>query len=298
MKIAVISDHAIPLWSSRQILLALEKLGVTPQYVRPSELVSVFGEGEYSVLHLPSLKPLDVDGAILRDLGTSLTLETFLRRCNVIRHLEMLGTLVVNPIESVITARDKYRSLLLLFKAGIPVPKTYVLEDFMIVPKIVETWGKAVVKPIVGSMGFGVVMTENPDVAYTVARTLLQLKQPIYIQRYVEKPGRDIRVLVIGNEIAAAYYRVQVSPNAWKTNVAQGAKPVLIPKPDKELEDLALKVIKILNLHYAGIDVVESPDGYKVLEVNAAPQWKGLQKATGINPATKLATYVVSLIKR
>jgi ribosomal protein S6--L-glutamate ligase len=298
LKIAIISDHATPLWSARQILLALENLGVTTQYIRPSELVSVFGEEEYSVLHLPSLKPLDIDGAILRDLGTSLTLENFLRRYDVLRHLELLGTLVINPVESMITARDKYRSLMLLSKAGIPVPKTFVLEDFMTVPKIVEMWGKAVVKPLIGSMGFGIVMTENPDIAYTIARTLLQLKQPVYLQKYVEKPGRDIRVLVIGNEIVAAYYRVQTSPNVWKTNVAQGAKPILIPKPDKELEDLALKIIKTLNLYYAGIDIAESPNGYKVLEVNAAPQWRGLQKATGINPATHLAKYVTSLIKR
>lgn len=298
MKIAVVSDHATPLWSARQIILALESLGVSTQYVRPSELVSVFGEEDHTVLHLPSLKPLDVDGAILRDLGTSLTLESFLRRTDVIRHLELIGTVVVNPVESMITARDKYRSLMLLSKAGIPIPKTYVLEDFMAVPKIVELWGKTVIKPIIGSMGFGIVMTENPDVAYTIARTLLQLKQPVYLQRYVEKPGRDIRVLVIGDEIVAAYYRVQTSPNSWKTNVAQGAKPVLIPKPSKELENLALKVMDILNLHYAGIDFVESPEGYKVLEVNAAPQWRGLQKATGINPAIHLAKYVVSLIKR
>ncbi|MEM4788740.1 MAG: RimK family alpha-L-glutamate ligase [Ignisphaera sp.] len=298
MKIAVISDHAIPSWSSRQILLALENLGITSLYIRPSEIVSVFGEDEHRVLHLPSLKPLDVEGAILRDLGVSLTLESFLRRCDAVRHLELTGVTVVNPVESMISARDKYYSLMLLAKAGVPVPKTAVLEDFMTVAKIVESWGKTVIKPLIGSMGFGIVLAENPDIAYTIARTILQLKQPIYLQRYVEKPGRDIRVLAIGDTIIAAYYRIQVSPNAWKTNVAQGAKPVLIPKPDKELEDIAIKTMKTLKLYYAGIDIVESDNGYKVLEVNAAPQWRGLQKTTGVNPAMHLAKYVISLIKR
>ncbi|MEM1526255.1 MAG: RimK family alpha-L-glutamate ligase [Ignisphaera sp.] len=298
MKIAIISDHPTPSWSSRQLLLALENLGVTSLYLRPSEIVSVFGENEYHVLHLPSLKPLDIEGAILRDLGVSLTLESFLRRCDAIRHLELTGVTVVNPVESMIVARDKYYSLMLLAKAGVPVPKTAVLEDFMTVAKIVESWGKTVIKPLIGSMGFGVVLTENPDIAYTIARTILQLKQPIYLQRYVEKPGRDIRVLAIGDTIVAAYYRVQASPNAWKTNVAQGAKPILISRPDKELEDIAIKTIKILKLHYAGVDVVESAEGYKVLEVNAAPQWRGLQKTTGVNPAIHLVKYIISLIKR
>jgi len=298
LKIAVISDQATPTWSARQLLLAFESLGASTVYIRPSEMASVIGDGEYGVLHIPSLKPLELDGAILRDLGISLTLENFLRRIDVIRHLELTGTLVVNPVESMIRARDKYHSLMILNKAGIPIPKTFVLEDCMTVPKIVESWGRTVIKPIIGSMGFGVTSTESPDIAYNIARTLLQLKQPIYLQKYVEKPKRDIRAFVIGDELIAAYYRVQTSPTSWKTNVAQGAKPIPILKPDKELEEIAIKSAKTLNLYYAGVDIAEAPDGYKVFEVNASPQWKGLQKATGINVASLLARYIVSLIKK
>lgn len=298
MKIAVISDHITPSWSARQIMLTLETLGISAQYIRPSEMASVFGEGEYGILHLPTLRPINIDGAVLRDLGVSITIENYLRRCNVIRHLELAGTIVVNPVESMIIARDKHYSLLLLAKAGIPVPRTVVLEDFTTVPKIVESWGKTVIKPLIGSMGFGIVMTENPDVAYTIARTLSQLKQPIYLQKYVEKPGRDLRVLVIGEEVVVAYYRIQPSQNLWKTNVAQGARPVLIPKPDEEVRELAIKAVKVLKLHYAGVDIAESNDGYTVFEVNASPQWRGIQKVSGINPALHLAKYLINLIKR
>lgn len=297
MKLAVISDHIVPSWSSRQIILALESLGVITQYIRPSELVSVFGEEEYRILQLPTLRPIDINGAILRDLGTSITIENYLRRYNVIRHLELTGTTVVNPVESLTIARDKYYSLMLLAKSGILVPKTIVLEDFSFVSKVVESLGKIVIKPLIGSMGFGIVLAENPDIAYTVAKTLSQFKQPIYLQRYIEKPGRDLRILIIGSEIVVAYYRIQLSQNSWKTNIAQGAKPVPISKLDKEVEDISFKAMKILNLHYAGIDIVETPNGYMVFEVNASPQWRGIQKATGINPAIYLAKYMVSIIK-
>lgn len=298
MKIAVISEHPSPTWSSRQIILALESLGVSTLYLKPYELVSVFGEGEYSVLDLHTLKPIDIDGAILRDLGVSLTIENFLRRCNTIKHLELLGKPVVNPVESLIISRDKHLSLLLLAKAGLPVPRTIVLEDFTYIPRIVKTLGRTVIKPLIGGMGFGIVMTDDPDVAYTIARTLTQLKQPIYLQKYIEKPGRDIRILIIGEDTVAAYYRVQTKEGSWKTNVAQGAKPVPIPRLSSELEDLAFKAMKVLNLKYAGIDIAESDDGYFILEVNASPQWRGIQKVTNVNIALHLAKYLVSLVKQ
>ncbi|MEM1683508.1 MAG: RimK family alpha-L-glutamate ligase [Ignisphaera sp.] len=298
MKIAVVADRAIPPWSARQIILALESLGASAVYVRPSELVSVFGEGYDTVLHLATSKPIEFNGVILRDLGSTVTLENFLRRCNVFRHLELLGTPVINPVDSIVIARDKYYSLLLLNRAGLPVPKTLVTEDFMLPLKVAEQWGKTIIKPVIGSMGFGIVMTENPDVTYTIARTLAQLKQPIYLQKYVEKPGRDIRILVVGNEVIAAYYRVQSSKDEWKTNVAQGAKPIPISNLDEELYNIVFKVMKVLKLHYAGIDVAETERGYVIFEVNASPQWRGIQKATGINPAIHLAKYVLYLVKR
>ncbi|MEM1542088.1 MAG: RimK family alpha-L-glutamate ligase [Ignisphaera sp.] len=298
MKIAVVADKAVPPWSVRQIILALEYLGASAIYVRPSELVSVFGEGDDTILHLATSRPIEFNGVILRDLGSTITLENFLRRCNVFRHLELLGIPVINPVDSIVVARDKYYSLLLLNRAGLPVPKTLVTEDFMLPSKVTEQWSKTIIKPVIGSMGFGIVMTENPDVTYTIARTLAQLKQPIYLQRYIEKPGRDIRILVVGNEIVAAYYRVQNSKDEWKTNIAQGAKPIPITKLSEELHTIIFKVMKVLKLHYAGIDVAETEKGYVIFEVNASPQWRGIQKATGINPALHLARYVLSLIKR
>ncbi|MEM4584274.1 MAG: hypothetical protein QW611_04805, partial [Ignisphaera sp.] len=73
MKIAVVADRAVPPWSARQIILALESLGASAVYVRPSELVSVFGEGYDTVLHLATSKPIEFNGVILRDLGSTVT---------------------------------------------------------------------------------------------------------------------------------------------------------------------------------------------------------------------------------
>jgi len=297
MKVGVVADKPTPPWSVRQIMLALEELGANAFYIRPSNIASIIGD-PYSIIFTNTLKPVDIDAVVLRDLGVATTVEMFLRRVDLFRHIELEGIPVINPIESFITARDKYMSLCLLSKAGIPVPKTIVLEDFYAATKIAEEFSRAVIKPLIGSLGLGVLKVENPDLAYTISKTLAQIKQPIYVQEYIEKPNRDIRVLVIGDEIVAAYYRIQPTPGNWKTNIFQGAIAQPIERLDEELKEYSFRVLETLKLHYAGIDFGESKKGYIVFEVNAAPQWRGIQKITGINPAKNLAKFVIQMKKR
>lgn len=293
----MVADKPIPPWSARQIILALEELGAEAFYIRPSEIASFVGP-KNGLVHARTLRPLELEAAVLRDLGSTTTLELFLRRIDVFKYIESLGVPVINPVDAYLTARDKYLSLCILSRHGLPVPRTIVVEDFYAATKVVELWGRAVIKPLVGSLGFGVIRVENSDMAYSIARTLLQLGQPIYVQEYVEKPGRDIRVLVVGDEIVAAYYRVQPNPNNWKTNIAQGAVAKPIEKVDRELEELSIKALKALGLYYAGIDLAESKDGYVIFEVNASPQWKGIQKVANVNPAKALARHLILLAKK
>ncbi|MEM4139400.1 MAG: ATP-grasp domain-containing protein, partial [Sulfolobaceae archaeon] len=110
------------------------------------------------------------------------------------------------------------------------------------------------------------------------------------------KPGdRDIRIFVVGNEVIGSIYRI--NPSNWKTNTAQGAIAQIL-RPNKELVEIAIKSCEVLGLDYAGIDIIESKEGYMVLEVNAAPLWKGLMSATGVNPAKYIIELLVSRIKR
>jgi ribosomal protein S6--L-glutamate ligase len=155
---------------------------------------------------------------------------------------------------------------------------------------------QVVCKPIVGSLGFGSMKFESADLAFNAYTALERLGQPIYVQEYMEKPGRDIRAFVVGEEVIASIYRI-VQPTEWKTNVAQGAqvKPMqLQPK----LEKLAVNAAKSLGLLYAGVDILESEKRVVVLEVNGSPSWQGLQKATGITVAEQLVQYVIDYMKR
>jgi len=296
MKVAIVHEAPIPTWTSRQLILAFEELGVEALYLRASKIVAGIFDNKLRVMYSPSMNEVVLNAIILRNLGYITLLDQLLRRLDVFRQIESMGIPVINPADKIMIARDKYASLMFLKKAGIPVPETVVIEDIHVAMKIAEKWHDVVIKPMIGSMGLGSIRTSDPDVVYRIARTLLSLGQPLYIQKYIEKPNRDIRLFVVSNEVIAAAYRIQPT-GYWKTNVAQGAK-VKALKPDRELEELAIKSTETLGLHYSGVDVAESSKGYVVLEVNASPNWKGLMKATGVNPAKYIAKYVIELIRK
>jgi ribosomal protein S6--L-glutamate ligase len=137
---------------------------------------------------------------------------------------------------------------------------------------------------------------DNSDLAYNAFRLLERIGQPIYIQEYLAKPGRDIRAFVLGERVLASIYRT-AQPGEWKTNVSQGGYVEAVDLPS-EIEALACKAAQTLDLEYAGIDIVESPQGPVVLEVNSSPSWQGLQKATDMRVAEHVIRYAMKRAKK
>jgi len=182
-----------------------------------------------------------------------------------------------------------------LARAELPIPRTYITEMAQWAYRASKGFKQAVYKPIIGSLGFGSMKFDHADLAYNAYTTLERLGQPLYVQEYMEKPGRDIRAFVLGERIIASIYRVS-QPAGWKTNVAQGAQAKPIQLPPK-LEKLAVKAVGSLGLLYAGVDILENEEKVVVLEVNGSPSWQGLQKATGVNVAEELVQYVINYVK-
>ena len=91
---------------------------------------------------------------------------------------------------------------------------------------------EVVYKPIVGSLGFGTMKLSNVDMAFNAYKRLERLGQPMYLQEYLEKPGRDVRAFVIGDEVLACIYRI-ARAGEWKTNVAQGGKAESVKLPEE-----------------------------------------------------------------
>ena len=174
-------------------------------------------------------------------------------------HLESSGTLVVNPTRAYQKTKDKYSMISRLAKAGLPVPRTYVTEMAHWAYRASRNFGEIFYKPIVGSLGFGSMKFSDVDMAFDAYKRLERLGQPIYLQEYLEKPGKDIRAFVVGEEVLASIHRI-ARAGEWKTNVAQGGKAKSV-KLSEELEELALRAVETLELIYAGVDILETERG-------------------------------------
>jgi len=149
-----------------------------------------------------------------------------------------------------------------------------------------------------GSLGLGSTLVKDPDIAYHITRSLLNISLPSYFQKFLNKPGYDFRVFVVGGRVVGAMKRIS---SGWKTNIAQGAVGEAVSERDyPDVYDIAVKTSNILGYDYSGVDIAYDQDSgkYYVLEVNVFPQWQGLKTATGRDIARDIVSYLVEKIRR
>ena len=254
-------------------------------YVGPDGIRFWHGSGELAV----------PDACFLRSLGPG-TYEQLVARLAVLEAMEEAGALVVNPALAAWRARDKFSTILTLRKAGFAVPKTYITESSMLAYSFCSSMEEFIYKPITGSLGFGAMRFSDRDLAFNIFR-LLEQHYPLYLQEFLREVERELRVFVLSGRVVACAEKVGL-PGAWRRNVAQGGR-MLKAEVAPELEEMCVRACELLGLIYAGIDVLEARSGhYVALEVNSAPNWRGLQEATGIDVAQLLAQEVAERIRR
>ena len=236
----------------------------------------------------------DIDLCLLRSFGPGST-EQSTRRISMMEHMEMAGIKVVNSTYPFRRSRDKYATQYVLHAAGIPIPQTFTTESLARAYQKTNEMGKTIYKPILGSMGRGSMKFDDADLAYNAYRLLDRLHHPLILQKYVQTPGRDIRVFIVGDQVVGAVYKY-LPEGEWKSNVAQGGRMVDEEMSD-EIIDMAFKATEAMGLDYSGVDILESPEGPIVLEVNASPGWQGLKKATGKDVAEIIVRYGVEQVE-
>ncbi|AEM39556.1 alpha-L-glutamate ligase, RimK family [Pyrolobus fumarii 1A] len=295
MKIAVIVSSTRLSWSTRRLIAVLRSRGHHVLLINASDVALVADKGFEARIGPHRLDP---DAVIVRSLGMNTSLEQFLSRLTVLAFLEEMGIPVINPWLPTLIARTKMLTTLFLAKAGIPVPPTLLTESLGVTLHYVREWGSVVFKPLTGSLGLGAFKADDIDTAYHVASMFLSFSRPVYMQAFIPKSGNsDKRVFVVGDSVVAAARRV-APPGEWKTNVARGGKvePTTL---DEEEERIAVKAVKALGLYYAGVDIARGTDDKLVVfEVNAMPNWRGLYRATGVDPAEHIARLLEGLAKR
>ena len=216
-------------------------------------------------------------------------LEQVIYRMDALHLLEKTGVLLLNSPRAVEISVDKYLSLALMQRAGLPVPPTTICETVDDALKAFETLGRdVVVKPLFGSEGRGLVRACERELARRVFQALAAIGSVIYVQRTIRHPGYDYRAFVLGGKVVGAIRRFAPAGD-WRTNVAVGGRP----EPCRltvEHEALAIVAASTVSAEMAGVDLLDDLDRKTtvVLEVNAVPGWKALSSSTGIDIAAAI----------
>jgi len=226
----------------------------------------------------------EFDAVIVRTMPPG-SLEQVVFRMNVLAELEAVGVQVLNGPKAIECAVDKYLTTARLQRAGLPVPETIVCEDSETAQLAFEALGgDIVVKPIFGAEGRGILRVSDPDLALRTFRTLERLQAVLYLQKFVEHEGFDVRVMVLDGKVLAGMRRR--SPHDFRTNVSRSGQAEPIELSDREC-DWALRAAAAVGARIAGVDILydRSGAGY-VIEVNGVPGWQALQRVTGIDVAS------------
>ena len=227
-----------------------------------------------------------VDAVLVRTMPPG-SLEQVVFRMNLLAQLEARGVVVMNPPRSVECAVDKYLTTARLVAAGLPVPETIVCESSeAALAAFAALGGDVVVKPIFGAEGRGILRVNDPDLALRTFRTLERLQAVLYVQRFIEHEGFDLRVMVLDGKVLAGMRRR--SAEDFRTNVSRNARPEALELTYTE-KDWALRASAAVGTRIAGVDILYDRlgRGY-VIEVNGVPGWRALNKVAHCDVALEV----------
>lgn len=216
------------------------------------------------------------------------SLEQVVARMDMLAGLESCGVRVINSPRALECAVDKYLTTQRLALAGIPVPATIVCENSDTALEAFETLGRdVVVKPLFGAEGRGIMRVSDPELALRAFRTLERLGAVLYLQRFVAGPGFDIRVLLLDDQLVGSMKRIP-KPGDFRANISQQGTGVVHVPTERELA-LARQAAHITGSLLAGVDLMYNADHEPlVIEVNAVPGWRGLQRTCDIDVPMRL----------
>lgn len=280
-------------WYCRDLARAAEARG--HQCVRADFPALVASVGTCVELDLgspePSLRAGEVDlksadAVIVRTMPPG-SLEQVVFRMDALARLEASGVPVLNSPRSLECAVDKYLTTARLAAAGLPVPATVVCEGSEAALEAFERLGgDVVVKPLFGAEGRGIVRVSDPDLAVRTFRTLERIDAVLYLQRYVDHAGFDVRVLLLDGRVVGGMQRH--GDGDFRTNVSRSGRAVPHRPTDEEVE-WSLRAAEVTGARFAGIDLLTDRNGRRyVIEVNAVPGWKALSRVTQIDVADRV----------
>ena len=290
MKLAILSRNAKS-YSTSRLREAAQQRGHKVKVLNTLKFAIDLEKG------LPNLyfrqKELSVYDAVLPRIGASITYFG----TAVVRQFEQMEVFCANTSASISTSRDKLRSLQILSRHQIGIPKTTFVRDKKDVMPAIKRVGGApvVIKLLEGTQGIGVLLAESENSAEAIIEMLQSQKQNVLIQKFVaESKGRDIRAFVVGDQVVAAMRRV-AQGQEFRSNVHRGgiAEPITL---DKEYRETAVRAAQIMGLRVAGVDMLEAKSGPQIMEVNSSPGLEGIEGSTKLDIAGTIIDYIAAQI--
>jgi ribosomal protein S6--L-glutamate ligase len=211
----------------------------------------------------------------------------------IIRQFEMQNVFTTLVSQALVRSRDKLRTLQILAKENIGIPKTAFARRPDNIEYLIKQVGGAplIIKMIEGTQGLGVVLAETKNAAKSVIEAFYGMNANFMIQEFIkEANGADIRAFVVGNKVVAAMKR-QAKEGEFRSNIHRGGTGVPYELNEEEAET-AVKSAKALGLHIAGVDMLISKKGPLIMEVNSSPGLEGIEKTTSKDIASEIIRFI------
>ena len=290
MKLAILSC-SLKCYSTRRLREAAKQRGHKVKVLNTLKFAIDLQPGEPDLYFRQ--RPLSHYDAVLPRIGASITYFG----TAVVRQFEQMDVFCANSSAGISNSRDKLRSLQILSRHQIGIPQTTFVRDKKdVLPAIKRVGGAPVIiKLLEGTQGIGVLLAESIKSAEGIIELLQSQKQNVLIQKFVaESKGRDIRALVVGDQVVAAMRRV-AQGQEFRSNVHRGGltEPMLL---DETYCETAVRAAQIMGLRVAGVDMLEGREGPQIMEVNSSPGLEGIETCTRLDIAGAIVDYIAAQV--
>ncbi len=286
MKIVILSTSD-QLYSTQRMVKAAQARGHQIEVVDHLKCNLITEQQNPSIHYMG--RSLDDTDALIPRIGASVTFYG----SAVIRQFEMRDIFTAVQSQALLRSRDKLRSLQIMARAGLGLPKTVFTNYSREVNEVIEAVGGVplVVKLLEGTQGLGVVLVENKKAAASVIEAFNGLKARIIVQEFIsEAHGADIRALVVDGEVVGSMKR-QAKEGEFRSNLHRGGTAEIITLSPEE-KTAAIQAAECMGLGVAGVDMLQSNRGPLIIEVNSSPGLEGIETATGLDIADKIIQYL------
>lgn len=286
MNIIILSRNP-QLYSTRRLVEAAKQRKHTCEVIDPLKCDIIIEKKNPAILYKGRI--LNNIDAIIPRIGASVTFYG----TAVVRQFEMMKVFSVVESQALVRSRDKLRSLQVLSRAGLGMPKTVFSNYTKDASEVIASVGGAplVIKLLEGTQGLGVVLAETNNAAESVIEAFHGLQARVIIQEFIkEAKGADIRAFIVDGNIVGAMKR-QGKDGEFRSNLHRGGTAEIIQLTDEE-ENAALRAARALGLGVCGVDMLQSARGPLILEVNSSPGLEGIEGATKKDIAKSIIRYI------